>query len=89
MITPEDLATWKALCDGATSGPWTAVTFNCGCCGKVEPIDVMYTVNGNAACHPNNAAFIVTARTAFPRLIEAYEALQADYAEVNESRVVK
>lgn len=70
------LATWRAVTEGATRGPWRARVhgYEIGIEGPVEDeqlIVVTYPVN------PEDAAFIATTRTAMPRLIAFAEAVLA------------
>jgi len=72
MITPEELASWSALAEAATPGPWHG-----DCAGRLlddTPVQIgeIYSVADGKFCK--------TARTALPRLIEEIRRIEASRA---------
>jgi hypothetical protein len=74
QITPEDLARWKALCEAATPGLWTtdldAFVFGPNHSVLFQTFGKTEDDFENAS---DNRAFVVSARTALPALLAAYE----------------
>ena len=83
-ITPAQLAEWRRIADAATKGPWRADEYVvCDAAGN-------YIANASARVafwspiagrDRPNAAFIATARTAMPALLDEVERLEAQLAE--------
>jgi hypothetical protein len=86
-LTQEERAEIRALCERATPGPWVVgehasqVVAPCPCCGPVATCDMYGPESGDrdfdARMH-YNSAFIVAARTALPRLLNALEAAERE-----------
>lgn len=88
-ISPEQIAEWKSLVDGAT--PEMKYHADLAWLSGVDPDGEMYTVaemdhgsrhDGKCYNHRANGAFIAAARTALPALLAEVERLRAVLARI-------
>jgi hypothetical protein len=87
MIDDKQLASWRALCDAATSGPWSQLPRRHVWAGRQSICEI----DQNNPAESTDAAFIVAARTAMPALIDEAERLRRvldEAARVERERIV-
>jgi hypothetical protein len=89
-LTQEERAEIRALCDGATPGPWawSGNDIDGGEHGLESVIEMevscgVYCLGGSVSMRASGAdrAFIAAARTALPRLLDALEAAERERDE--------
>lgn len=73
MIPKEQLAAWRAVTAAATEGPWTLLTRATDDLAVLDANGMWVAEIGEA---PDDAAFIATARTAVPALLDEVERLR-------------
>ena len=80
MITPEQLAQWRALADAATPGPWEATSTwsDDGDSYYVAVVDGRALLDTYVSMTDADAAFIAAAREAVPALLAEVERLTAE-----------
>lgn len=87
-MTRPEIDALRALCDGATAGPWRTSTY-----GGEKPLVVvddaleLIAVTGGPSIYSSgeceaNAAFIAAARTVMPALLDALEAAESRVREM-------
>lgn len=82
MISPDKIAEWRKLCEGATPGPWTIDGgYVWGFCPLIKnqttPTELIVEQDG----HDYDKRFIAAARTALPELLDEVERLQKQIDE--------
>lgn len=99
MITDEQLAEWRALCDKATPGPWRPERTICGNGERLYRVKYpahglnegasfeiahLVTTEGGLEQQGHDARLVATARTAMPQLLEEVERLRAEVERMEE-----
>lgn len=81
MITPEQLAQWRAVCEAATPGPWVVgITWDYVYRWPVLRLKEMagYSENALSEEAAHDAEFVMAARTALPALLDEVERLTVE-----------